>query len=88
VKEVVKEADRPRKDSEPTGFAYAAFAGFVLLLLLPAFFFSLGPLIYTRGRAWEYDPVRELFIISVVFFVLFVLAPLVAAYRLSKGRKR
>ena len=55
-----------------------------MLVLLPALYFSLGPLIYTRGRAWEYDLVRDLFIVSVVLFVLIVLAPLVAAYRLSR----
>lgn len=74
----------PQKNSNPSVMAYVAFAGFALLLLLPAFFFSLGPLISTRGRAWEYDPVRELFITSVITFILLVVLPLVAAYSLSR----
>jgi hypothetical protein len=81
-----KEA-QPKKVADPLVMAYVVFAGFALLLLLPAFFFSLGPLISTRGRAWEYDLVRELFITSVVTFILVVVLPLVAAYNLSRGTK-
>ena len=83
--------EAPRKDSQPQKsdplvLACVAFAGFGLLLLLPAFLFSLGPMISTRGRAWEYEPVRELLIISVVMFILVVVSPSVAAYSLSRGR--
>ena len=86
MEEAPHKDSRPQKNSNSLSLACAAFAGFGLLLLLPALFFSLGPLISTRGRAWEYEPVRELFIISVVVFVLVVVLPLVAAYRLSRRR--
>lgn len=81
-----KEA-QPKKVADPLVMAYVVFAGFALLLLLPASFFSLGPLISTRGRAWEYDLVRELVITSVVTFILVVVLPLVTAYNLSPGTK-
>ena len=87
MEEVPHDPARPPKGSRPSAGACVIFAGVGLLLLLTPLYFSLGPLIYTRGHAWEYDLVRDLFIISVVLFVLFVLAPLVAAYRLSRGRR-
>jgi hypothetical protein len=77
----------PQKRSDPLIMAFVAFAGFGFLLLLPAFLFSLGPLISTRGRAWEYDLVRDSFIASGIVFLLFVVSPLVAAYSLSRGHR-
>jgi len=79
---------RARKNSDPLILACVVFAGFGLLLLLPAIFFSLGPMVSTSGRAWEHEPVRELFIASVMIFFLIVVSPLAAAYSLSRGRGR
>jgi hypothetical protein len=79
--------DALRQKSNPLVLACVAFAGFGVLLLLPTFFFSLGPLISTRGRAWEYELVRELFIASMVMFILFVVSPLVAAVSLLRRRR-
>ncbi|HZG52195.1 MAG TPA: hypothetical protein VEZ40_08665 [Pyrinomonadaceae bacterium] len=78
----------PSKKADPFVLACVAFAGFGLLLFLPAFFFSLGSLISTGGRAWEYDPVREPFIAGVVIFVLIVALPLLAAYGRSRAHAR
>jgi hypothetical protein len=88
MEEAPHKGAQPQKNSGPFVAACVAFAAFGLLLLVPAFFFSLGPLISTSGRAWEYDPVRELFIGSVVLFLLIVVSPLVAAYSLSRGHGR
>jgi cation transport ATPase len=78
----------PQKNSDPLISACVAFAGFGLLLLLPVLFFSLGPMISTGGRAWEYEPVRELLIAGVIIFLLIVVSPSVAAYSLSRGHGR
>jgi hypothetical protein len=56
-------------------------------MLIPALLFSLVPLVASGGRAWEYDPVRELFIAGVVIFLLLVVLPLVARYGTLRNRK-
>ena len=83
----LKTADPPHKPSEILGFVCLAFCAFGFLVLLPMLFFSLGPLIATDGRAWEHDPVRELFIASLAVFALLVVSPLVAAYSLLRKRR-
>ena len=83
----LKTTKPPQKPSDLVGFVFLAFCAFGLLVLLPMLYFSLGPLITTRGRAWEYDPVSELFIASLVVFALLVVSPMVAAYSLLRKRR-
>ena len=64
---------------------YLIFGGFHACVLPLALLFSLGPLITSRGRAWEYEPVRELFIASLLVFSFLVVLPLAVAYGLRKG---
>ena len=83
----LKTTSPPHKPSNLLGFVCLAFCAFGLLILLPMLLFSLGPLIATSGRAWEHDPVRELFIASLVVFALLVVSPMLAAYSLLRKRR-
>jgi hypothetical protein len=77
----------PREATDPLGGICIALVALGSLLLLPTLLFSLGSLITTGGRAWEYEPVRELFTISVIIFVLLIVLPLVARFSLVRNRR-
>ena len=79
--------DEPvRKHARHLATLYLIFGGFHACILPLALFFSLGPLIATGGRAWEYEPVREMFIASLIVLGLLVVIPFAAARALLKNR--